>query len=100
MLASGEVVASRVRTCRDQSYWEARADAIGDEVGAYIREVFARRLPTVELPAPVTIRSGVGGEASRKLQDTVGRFTRRRAVLFAMPAANDQSRLTGQEPRT
>ena len=26
---------------RSQDYWEERADAIGDEVGAYIREVFA-----------------------------------------------------------
>ena len=27
--------------CIRDSYWEERADAIGDEVGAYIREVFA-----------------------------------------------------------
>lgn len=31
---------------RSQSYWDERAEALGAEVGAYIREVFASDDPT------------------------------------------------------
>ena len=72
---------------RSQQYWEERADAIGEEVGAYVREVFASDDVLLHLRTVQAIVTHLEGQPVRRARAACAR-----ARYFASYTYGDRDR--------